>query len=54
MSSWNRYIKDFVSYLKIERGLAQNSIEAYVKDVEKLKAFSEANSHSPQDISYLI
>ncbi|MCO4813273.1 MAG: site-specific tyrosine recombinase XerD [Flavobacteriales bacterium] len=54
MSSWNRYIKDFVSYLKIERGLAQNSIEAYIKDVEKLKDFSEANSHSPQDISYLI
>jgi len=54
MSSWNRYIKDFVSYLKIERGLAQNSIEAYIKDVEKLKAFSEANSHSPQDISFLI
>ena len=54
MSSWNRYIKDFVSYLKIERGLAENSIEAYIKDVEKLKDFSEANSHTPQDISYLI
>ena len=54
MSSWNRYIKDFVSYLKIERGLAENSIEAYIKDVEKLKGFSEANSHTPQDISYLI
>tara|TARA_B110000285_G_scaffold29640_1_gene30113 strand:- start:1420 stop:2325 length:906 start_codon:yes stop_codon:yes gene_type:complete len=54
MSSWNRYIKDFVSYLKIERGLAENSIQAYIKDVEKLKDFSEANSHTPQDISYSI
>jgi integrase/recombinase XerD len=26
MSAWNRYIKDFVSYLKIERGLADYSI----------------------------
>ena len=52
MSSWNRYIKDFVSYLKIERGLAQNSVDAYLKDVEKLKDFSEANSYSPQDINY--
>lgn len=36
MSNWNRYITDFVSYLKIEKGLSQNSIEAYERDVRKL------------------
>ncbi len=41
--SWMRYIKDFVSFLKIEKGLAENSIFAYQNDVEKLKDFAEAN-----------
>ena len=38
-----RYIKDFVSFLKIEKGLAENSIFAYQNDVDKLKDFAEAN-----------
>lgn len=40
--SWMRYIKDFVSFLKIEKGLAENSIFAYQNDVDKLKDFAEA------------
>ena len=39
MSSWERNIKDFVSYLKIEKGLAANSIHAYQNDVRKLQDF---------------
>lgn len=30
------YIKGFAAYLKLERSLAENSIDAYTKDVEKL------------------
>ena len=41
MSTWERNIKDFVSYLKIEKGLAENSILAYQNDVKKLQEFSE-------------
>ena len=40
MSSWERYIKHFVSFLKIEKGLAENSIFAYQRDVAKLSEFS--------------
>lgn len=40
MSSWERYIKHFVSFLKIEKGLAENSIFAYQNDVTKLAEFS--------------
>jgi|TARA_Y100000385_G_scaffold291696_1_gene371454 integrase/recombinase XerD len=40
VKSWNRYIKDFVSFLKIERGLAMNSILAYQNDVSKLMDFA--------------
>jgi len=42
MSNWEHYINDFISYLKIEKGLADNSIEAYSRDVNKLKDFAEA------------
>jgi integrase/recombinase XerD len=39
--SWQTAIKSFHSYLKIERSLAGNSVEAYIRDVEKLKDFVE-------------
>ncbi len=38
--TWERYIKHFVSYLKIEKGLAENSILAYQRDVLNLMDFS--------------
>jgi integrase/recombinase XerD len=36
---WEKYIQDFKNYLKLERSLSQHSVEAYVRDVEKLKQF---------------
>ncbi len=39
--SWILYIKDFNNYLKLERSLSQNSIDAYVRDIEKLSQFME-------------
>jgi len=52
MSAWNRYIKHFVSYLKIERGLAENSILAYQNDVFKLADFAIPRKKTIQEISY--
>lgn len=43
MLNWERYIKDFVSFLKIEKGLSENSILAYQNDINKLRDFAEAN-----------
>jgi integrase/recombinase XerD len=40
-SVWNTYIKQFETYLKLERSLSGNTIEAYLRDVEKLAQFSE-------------
>lgn len=37
--SWKIYIGQFKSYLKLERSLADNSIEAYLRDIKKLKEF---------------
>jgi integrase/recombinase XerD len=52
MSNWERYIKDFVSFLKIEKGLAENSIFAYQNDVAKLYEFADARKLSPTDLTY--
>ena len=52
MSVWDRYIKDFVSFLKIEKGLAENSIFAYQNDVHKLADFCIAKHLQPETISY--
>lgn len=52
MSSWNRYVKEFVSYLKIEKGLAENSIFAYQNDVAKLHDFSVSIDKNAEQISY--
>lgn len=39
--STQSYIKGFKAYLQIERSLSQNTIDAYIKDVEKLVQFIE-------------
>ena len=52
MSAWNRYIKDFVSYLKIERGLADNSILAYQNDVQKLVDYSIPRQKNVINLTY--
>lgn len=44
--NWNSYIKSYQSYLKIERGLSQNSITNYTLDIEKLHHYLTTNNIS--------
>lgn len=51
---WNDALNDYQLYLKIERGLSQNSIANYAYDIKKLISFLE-NHHmaiSPIDIDH--
>ena len=38
---WNHAIKDYQSFLKIERGLSENTVENYTRDILKLIVFLE-------------
>jgi len=51
---WNSTIKGFKGYLKLERSLSSNSIEAYLHDVNLLSRYLELNqSHKqPENVSF--
>lgn len=50
--NWDSYIKGFKSYLQLEKSLSGNSIESYLRDVDKLLQFLEAHDYniSPQKL----
>ncbi|MBG0858122.1 MAG: site-specific tyrosine recombinase XerD [Bacteroidales bacterium] len=52
--SWKQAIKDFKTYLRLEKSLSENSIEAYTDDVLKLeKYFSEkVTDRLPAGVTY--
>lgn len=50
--NWNRYIKDFISFIKIEKGLSSNSVEAYKMDVEKLQQFCIDNKLDATEVKH--
>lgn len=41
--SWKSDINEFSNYLKIEKGLSSNSVEAYTRDITKLLDYLEAH-----------
>jgi integrase/recombinase XerD len=38
---WRSAIKGFQAYLKLEKGLSENSIEAYSRDIDKLRQYAD-------------
>ena len=53
---WESYIKQFETYLKLERSLSENSVLAYTQDVAKLRQFLEFSNLkiSPEKISITV
>ena len=49
---WENYKKGYKAYLQLERSLSDNSVEAYLRDVEKLTQFLQlsANLKTPAEI----
>ncbi len=52
--SWKSYTKTFENYLKLERSFSQNSILAYLQDVNKLQQFLEqaGKDLSPKNVTH--
>ena len=44
MVNWSSYIKGFKAYLKLEKSLSKNSIEAYERDLVKLTQYLDAHN----------
>lgn len=51
--NWETLIRQFANYLRLERSLSVNSIQAYVRDVTKLKQFVDISNLelNPQHIT---
>ena len=52
--TWKQAIKDFETYLRLEKSLSENSIAAYTDDVQKLERFvsEKAKGKNPDIVSY--
>ncbi len=49
--NWKQTLQDYQHYLKIERGLSQNSIVNYTLDLKKLISFLEEHGNAPTPIT---
>jgi integrase/recombinase XerD len=49
---WEPYKKGFKAYLQLEKSLSDNSVEAYMRDIEKLTQYlqEKKNLKSPEDL----
>lgn len=52
MNNWQIHLKRFKAYLQLERGMSKNSIDAYIRDVDRLRQYVEIKTldKSPTDI----
>ncbi|TXF75844.1 site-specific tyrosine recombinase XerD [Chryseobacterium sp.] len=51
---WDEKIKEFENYLKFERNFSDNTLDAYLRDIRKLKTFAEdfLDNVLPEHITY--
>ncbi|WP_316796276.1 site-specific tyrosine recombinase XerD [Pedobacter agri] len=45
---WQSYIKGFKAYLKLERSLSHNSVDAYLNDIDKLNQYFASINEEPK------
>ena len=49
--NWHQAIQDYSNYLKLERGLSQNSISSYTSDIKKLVNYLDEHSIKSSSIN---
>ncbi|MCU7614743.1 site-specific tyrosine recombinase XerD [Chryseobacterium sp. GMJ5] len=52
--TWDEKIKDFEIFLRFERNFSENTLDAYIRDIKKLKEYAESDLEniSPDTIGY--
>jgi len=52
--SWKASFKNFENYMRLEKSLSENSIEAYLNDIRKLEEFikTSGNDSGPSSVTY--
>lgn len=52
--TWDEKIKDFEIFLRFERNFSENTLDAYIRDIKKLKEYAEADLENigPNTIAY--
>ncbi|AZI34482.1 site-specific tyrosine recombinase XerD [Kaistella carnis] len=52
--TWDEKIKDFETFLKFERNFSDNTLDAYLRDIKKLKDYAEFDLENtgPLEITY--
>jgi len=54
MLNWDEKLNDFENYLRFERNFSDNTLDAYLRDIKKLRdyALTDLEQSSPLEISY--
>ena len=53
MMNWDEKIKDFENFLRFERNFSDNTLDAYLRDIRKLKDYAESELLTgPEEITY--
>lgn len=48
--TWKRYRRNFETYLRLERGMAGNSVEAYLHDYDHMARFMIEQNKEPEEV----
>lgn len=51
VQTWERYIKQFASFLKVDKGLSANTAEAYISDVRRLAEYCTSTQLAPEEVT---
>jgi len=51
VTSERDFIKEFLSYIQVEKGLARHTLESYARDLNRLRAWATANKKRPVDLT---
>ncbi|BDX39684.1 tyrosine recombinase XerC [Tenuifilaceae bacterium CYCD] len=49
---WSAAIDDYISFLRVEKSLSENSVSAYKTDMEKLHLFADSIGVEPESITH--